>query len=371
MLNRRTLILLGGAGLGSLVVAGLLGPGSPNQAEPPGGTAGTLAFPNLAQRLGGVQRLELRKHDATLLVQRDGDRWLLPEKGNYPVRAERVRETLVGLTELRLLEARTTDPTQFAQLGLDDPTNAGSTAVLLRALEANGSVVAELVVGRRRVRTQGNLPESVYVRRPAESQTWLAEGRLGMDTDPQLWLDRDISNLSAERLRRVTVRRAEQAALVMTRGGEADAKLRLIDPPNPPAQDDATLDEIARAFEFLTFLDVKAAADIPGDALGESRFEYSEGLVVVAWPSRAGDTIWVRLKAEGPGEESTRLNARWNGWAYQLGVWKEKALVPVLADLIGAEAAAPEAPAPAPAPAPAATPAPAAPAQRPANQRRR
>ena len=32
-------------------------------------------------------------------------------------------------------------------------------------------------------------------------------------------------------------------------------------------------------------------------------------------------------------EEAARLNARWRGWAYQVGQWKEKAFLPRLSDL--------------------------------------
>ena len=334
MLNRRNLILLGGGAAGSLALALLLGPTSPQRSGPPGGS-GTLAFPDLAAKLASIAKLELRKNDATLVVLRDGNRWLLPEKGNYPIRAERVRETLVGLTELRLLEQRTSDRAQLSQLGLDDPTITGSTAILLRGLDGNGAVVVELVVGRRRVRTQGNLPESVYVRRPGETQAWLAEGRLALDTDPQLWVDRDIGNIPAERLRRVTVNRVTEGVLVLERGGEADAKLKLVEPPNPPSQDEVSLDEVGRSFEFLTFLDVKPAAEIPGEALGEARFEFTNGLAVTVWPNKAGDTLWVRLKAEG--DEAASFNARWDGWAYQVGIWKEKAFAPRLADLMERE----------------------------------
>ncbi len=342
MLNRRTLIWLGGGAAGTVALAALLGPTSPERSGPPGG-AGTLAFPDVAAKLANVVRLELRKTDATLVVVRDGNRWLLPEKGNYPVRPERVRETLVGLTELRLVEPRTNDRAQLAQLGLDDPTIAGSTAVLLRALDAAGAVVVELIVGRRRVRTQGNLPESVYVRRPGETQAWLGEGRLALDTDPQLWVDRDIGNISAERLRRVVVNRVTEGVLILERGGEADAKLRLVEPPNPPSQDEVSLDEVGRSFEFLTFLDVKPAAEIPGEALGEARFEFTNGLAVTVWPNKADDTLWVRLKAEG--DEAAGFNARWDGWAYQVGIWKEKAFAPKLADLMERErGAAPTAP---------------------------
>jgi hypothetical protein len=116
--------------------------------------------------------------------------------------------------------------------------------------------------------------------------------------------------------------------------------MRLVDPPDPPSTDEIALDEVGRAFEFLTFLDVRPAAQIPGTALGEGRFTFTDNLAVTAWPSRDGDNLWVRLEAAGDAEAAA-LNRRWGGWAFQVGIWKEKAFVPRLEDLLGREPAAP------------------------------
>ncbi|RAI60418.1 DUF4340 domain-containing protein [Roseicella frigidaeris] len=337
-MQRRTLLLLGGAAAAALGGALLL---TPRPAERRDMAAGGLAFPGLAERLQRATRIEIRKSDATLLLARQGEVWVLPEKGGYPVRPEKLREMLVGLTELRLAEPRTSDPEQYGRLGVDDPGRPGSTALLLRILDDAGSPLAELLLGRRRVRTQGNVPESIYVRRPGEDQAWLAEGRLAADADPQLWLDRDIANLPEERVRRVAIRRDGEPALVLARGEGPEAKLQVEQPAGMPA-DEAALDEIARAFEMLTFLDVKPAAEAPGEPVAESRFTLSDGLGVTVLPHLEEGNVWIRLRAEGS-EEGARLAARWAPWVYQVGVWKLKAFAPRLDDLKPREAA-PEAP---------------------------
>jgi hypothetical protein len=169
----------------------------------------------------------------------------------------------------------------------------------------------------------------------------------------------------------VTVRRADEQPLVLARSGEAGAKLRVAEPPDPPSQDEVALGEVMRAFEYLTFLDVKPASELPGVALGEARFEFTRDLAVTAWPSLSGDTLWVRLRAEG-GEDAPALNARWQGWVFQLGAWKEKALLPRLGEVMELPPTPAQAPAqtPAPprAPEPAAEPAPQQ-QQRPARRR--
>ena len=97
----------------------------------------------------------------------------------------------------------------------------------------------------------------------------------------------------------------------------------------------------------FTFLDVKPAAEIPGEALGEARFEFTEGLAITVLPSKDAETLWIRLSAVGDGPEAARLEQRWAGWAYQVGVWKEKAFLPRLGDL-AARAPAAETTAPPP-----------------------
>jgi len=342
-MRRRTLLILGGAAAATITAAVLLAPEDAERGTLPG-SEGELAFPGLASRLAGAERIELKKPDATLVLERHGEVWVLPEKGGYPVRPERVREMLVGLTELRLAERRTADPEQFDRLGLSDPAKQGSTALLLRVLDGAGTPLAELVVGRRRVRTQGDVPESVYVRRPSETQTWLAEGRLPVDADAQLWIDRDIANLPSSRIQRLEVRREGEPPLILARTEGAEAKLAIVEPAEAPPADEVALDEIGRAFEYLTFVDVKPEAEIPGTALGEGRFGLTEDLAITVFPHKSGDTLWIRLKAEaGPQgeEEAERLNTRWSGWAYQVGSWKEKAFVPRLEDLKEREAPAP------------------------------
>ncbi|MBB5696098.1 DUF4340 domain-containing protein [Muricoccus pecuniae] len=332
-LNKRHLLALGG---GAVLVAGAAALLLPREdaAPPPAETA--LAFPALAGRLGAAQRIELRQGAQALTLQRGpGDAWLLPEKGGYPARGERVRELLVALTELRLSERRTADPAALSRLGLDEP-GPGSNAVLLRVLDGAGAPLASLVIGHRRTRTAGGgvgggaaaMAESAFVRRPGESQSWLAEGRLPVDADPQLWIEREIANLPEERVRRVIgVRDGRTVELLREEG--PDGRLRIVLPGDAPPADEISLDEVGRALEGLTLLDVRAESGAPGQPAGEGRFILTDNLTVTARLRQENGAVWMTLSASGD-EEAARLNARWRGWAYQVGAWKLPAFAPSL-----------------------------------------
>jgi hypothetical protein len=300
--------------------------------------AGRLMFPDLAPRLQEATRIEITHQDKTTALAKRGDAWGLADRGGYVVQGPKLRGMLTALTELRLVEPRTTDPAQFSRLGLEDPNGKTGTSNLLRVLDASGKPIVALIVGHRRVRTQGNVPEQVYVRRPDDSQTWLAEGSLQVDADPQQWFDRDIMNIDHARIAGVTVTHGDEK-LEFARDGE---KLVLKSPADHPPLDDYKIDDIGRGLELLTFQDVQTDKDPLGDKVGQSVYTISDGLAVTATVFKGDKDIWARFSAApAPGldpggkskDEGDKLNARLAGWTFQLGSWKQKALVPSLDDL--------------------------------------
>jgi hypothetical protein len=312
---------------------------------------GKLMFPGLAPQLQQAAKIEVMHQGKTMVIATHGDSWGLVDRGGYPVQAAKLRGMLTALTELRLVEPRTTDPSEFARLGLEDPSGKDATSSLLRVLDASGKPLVAVIVGHRRVRTQGNVPEQVFVRRPDDNQTWLAEGSLEVSADPQLWLDRDIMNIDHARVASVAVTRGD-ATLEFALDGQ---KLVLKAPADHAKLDDYKVDDIDRGLELLTFQDVQTDKDPVGDKIGQTVFTMSDGMTVTATVFQGGKDIWVRFAAAGTDktkDEADKLNTRLAGWTYQLGAWKQKALVPALDDLLAPPEKAAPVPAPEAAPAP-------------------
>lgn len=330
-MRARTVIIL--VVIGILAVAGGWYFGTARQpSEQQAYNAGKLMFPDLAPRLQDAARIEITHEGKTTAIVKHGDTWGLEDRGGYRVQAAKLRGMLTALTELHLVEPRTTDPAQFNRLGLEDPNGKTGTSNLLRILDASGKPIVAVIVGHRRVRTQGNVPEQVYVRRPEENQTWLAEGSLQADADAQLWLERDIMNIDHARIASVHVNHGDEA-LEFAREGE---KLALKSPQDHPPLDDYKLDDIDRALELLTFQDVQTDKEPVGDKVGQSVFTTSDGLAITATVFKGDKDIWVRFAAVGNDktkDEADKLNERIAGWTYQLGAWKQKSLVPSVDDL--------------------------------------
>ncbi|MCC6719719.1 MAG: DUF4340 domain-containing protein [Acetobacteraceae bacterium] len=293
---------------------------------------GTLVFPGLAAKLQDAQRVTITTKGHTLTLVRHDGIWGIAERGGYRAQQDRLRELLTGLTELRVTEPRTADPAQYDRLGVGDPNKPVTTANLLRVYGPGDSIIAELIVGHRRVRTAGNVPESIYIRRVGEAQSWLAEGRLPVDADPQLWFEREITNIRKEQVASVVTTRAE-GTLEFGRDGDT---LVLTSPAEHPKLDEYRVEDVFRALDGLTLTEVKPAAEQPGEKIGTAVYTLTDGMTVTVTVFRQDTDIWAQFHAAGAGEAKAKadaLNARVAGWAYQVGAWKEKAFLPLLDEL--------------------------------------
>ncbi len=334
-MSNRGLIVLVLLGVLSLAGGWYFGPGQA-PAELNSAEIGRLAFPGLAGRLAQAAKVEIVHQGKTLVIARRGDGpdagWGLADRDLYPVQTSVLRGILTGLTELRLMEPRTGDPTQFARLGVEDPMAPNGTSNLLRVLDGSGKPLAAIVLGHRRVRTQGDVPESVYVRRPDQNQSWLAEGKLEVSADPQTLIDRDIVSIAPARIMSVAVTRGSEQ-LELTRDGE---KMLLSAPAEHPPLEAYRLDDVSRALDNLTLLDVRRAREPAPAPLGTSVFTAIDGLTLRVTLFKDGKNLWARIAASGPAAikaDVRALAARLDGWEFQLSSWKERTLLPTLEDL--------------------------------------
>ncbi len=309
-----TLLVIGVATLATGIVV--------NRTEQPTATAsGELAFPSLAAQLATASRVEIAGQGKQVTLVRTGESWGVADRAGYRADLPKLRALFSGLAELRLLEPRTADPALWGRLGVDDPTLKGSTALALTVTTADGSVLAQTVLGHRSLRSAGGLPESVYIRRPQDRNAWRAEGRLEADADPLAWLSRDLLNIKADDVTGVDITRGDTHLTLSLH----DGKLALDNPP-PGQLDDIRPIEVAQALENLTLADVQKG-DLPGTRVGTATYTIKSGQPIAVRLSQDGKKVWAAF--EGPGAGTTLA-----GWAFELPEWRLSTMVPLPQDFM-------------------------------------
>src|SRR5438270_103616 len=84
---------------------------------------GQPAFPTLAAKLGEVASVTVSRNGTTMTLIRDGDSWLVAEKGNYPANTANISQIVRAMADLTLVEPKTQNPDLYPRLEVEDPDN--------------------------------------------------------------------------------------------------------------------------------------------------------------------------------------------------------------------------------------------------------
>lgn len=332
-------------------------------------------FPALVDRADSVASLVVESSSGRATIQRAGSNWTLSEKGGYPVKADRVREVVVGLSQLRSIEPKTSRPDRYAEIGVEDPPSPDMAAseaptkppaaprgarVTLR--DPSGATILSVLVGTQRM---GN-PPATFVRTAGEATSWLAEGQVDVPKDLLGWVDTQIVNLVRDRVRSATITpgRADGGSLVIGRERREDTNFTIQDlPPGKAPKNAWDVDQPATVFSWLNFEDVRPAAEIANqsDSAESSsyRVETFDGLVIEATVFQADGRRWATIEAssldvpeaattaqgsDAPGGEADKardartearlLNDRHAGWAYLIPEHKALSMIARLDSLV-------------------------------------
>lgn len=302
---------------------------------------GAPVLPGLAAVLDSVTSLRLvGAGGRTLVTLARGDGGWRVAEADYAADMDRVRRLLVALGELRVVEAKTSDPARYPALGVEDVAAAGAQSI---RLELGGlQAPLALLVGRA-AGQQGS-----YVRLPTAPAALEARPALELPRTPQLWLARTVIDLAPERVQSLAIAPANGPPWRAERTARDAAHFDVPDLPrgrelSHRAAADAAADVLAR----LEFDEVRRSAvpagrprrdrtvvhsfdglvvTLEGWAEGEqrwlavaSRFDAGAAAHFPAADRRAADAAQVRAEAE-------RIARATDGWQYRVPGYRYDAI---------------------------------------------
>jgi hypothetical protein len=334
-MQKRGLTLLAAATLALVVLAVVAiatGDRGVSRAAP-----GERAFPALAAKLGDVGSVGLKRHALSLTFVRDDDYWLVAEKGNYPAAPGKVRRIVLAMADLLLVEPKTQQAEFYPRLDVEDPSNGKSTLVTLK--DGSGVSLADLIIGKRRYDRLGTGTDGIYVRKPGDTQAWLARGSLEFSDQLSSWLDRRILDIPQTRIAKATLTQPDGTKLVISRAKPEDKFTVEGAPADAKFKSDTTTGEPALALETLDLDDVKPATElpVPDKNVVTASFTTFDGLTVDVRMLDKDDTHWVALSAAGSGvaeAEAKAINDKGSRWTYAIPSYKATQLKMKLADLL-------------------------------------
>jgi hypothetical protein len=309
-----------------------------------------LLFPTLHEALNDVDTVTVTGAGSTVIatVQRGDSVWTLAERAGYRANVATVRRNLIGLADAQIIEEKTSEPEQYARLGVEDIDNPDAAGTRLTIESAEQSF--DLIVGTTGVR--GDL---AYVRRFGEAQSFLVSADLELNSDTGTWLETALLDVPAADIRRITVTHPDGEELNIGRD-QAGMDLAVLNlPTDRELSNPAVADPIAGVLTDLTLDNVIAATAFDHEAFDPvvTRFETFGGLTIETTAYQTGDGIRVKFdigtsEVASPTDEpaidpqareslearADELRTKTDGWIYTLPSFKAEQLVKRQADLL-------------------------------------
>lgn len=286
MIHRRSWVL-GGAALVLLVAGFWL---SIHKSNVQGSLGGGSVFADLGDAVGDLGEIRLSKGDGSSVTLRKEDSgWIVVER-NYPADASRVRELLLNLSGMKIVERKTSDPANYPKLGVEAPDSPTAASTLLEL--AAGGKTWSLIVGRN---AEGR---AIYVRKPDEAASALAEPSVTVDPDPKRWLDRQITDIRGTDVHEISVRPARGPAYQLTRAARTDTDLALSPIPRgrKPASNFA-INGQADALTAFNFDDMRPVPESAAAATDHTTYRLFDGQVLEIAGRKEGGKAFVTVKA--------------------------------------------------------------------------
>lgn len=337
--RRRNLAILGTAALVLVILAAVALVGQQSNTSSP--AQSETFFPGLVKELRSVTKIHIasKKYGAFDVVFKPQSGWVLPGRGDFPASFDAVRKTLIGMATLQTVERKTARADWLAYLGLTDPAKGGDGVLI--TLEGGGKKLAALIAGRADDSAAVNGESGLFVRRPDETQSWLARGVLEVQSDPAAWLEKTVLDLNRTRIRQADVATAsgESYSVLRDKPGDADFHLSVM-PHGREAASFSALDDVGNSIVDFSFDDIRRAQEL--DFSGATRLITStfDGLRITLRVSKIGAEYWATVYADAePGRAQAAIEARGidahaAGWAYKLPSYKGAQMMASLESLL-------------------------------------
>jgi hypothetical protein len=227
-------------------------------------------FPTLAERAQAVAQIDVATRNTAVRIKRDGQRWVVASQYDYPAKADLVHRTIFALINAKATDRATALAENHRKIGLVAPDQGGgATRVLL--LDEAGSQLAALLIGNP-VPNEGSLtgPQSYFVRKLGDDQSWVAQGDFPIESDVRAWVDPDLADIDRARIESATVTLPDGTSYTVSRKApdQPDFVVSAVPKGHEPAKDTGVANALGNAAAVLSFDNVRprAKAGFPDEA---------------------------------------------------------------------------------------------------------
>ena len=301
----------------------------------------TSLFPALIDSVNEITEVTIEDRRFKSILKKIDGVWYLHNKDNYPATTSGIKQLALELSNLKILEAKTSSVEKYAKLGVNNLSVEGSQASQI-TVSTSEKKLASLLIG---LSPKGAKKAKRYIRLNGETAAQLVAGQITASTNPIEWLDPQIIDLDSKSIKRLTIDVPEEKKIVISKNTESEDFFTLQDIPESFEMKSKTIvSSIPAILMDLRLNDVisaNAVTDLePSQKTTITTFSGLEILLTdYIWENKHYTVFEAYLgkdKKELPNSTIEKINNKVRGWAYEIPAYKRRMINRKFDDLIQA-----------------------------------
>lgn len=346
MADRRAKQVIAAAAMLAILVAAALWVGMRDRADK---VVSSLLYPGLAEQIKSAERVQLfvAGDQLALDLARNGDRWSVAQRDGYAADVGKIGVLLQNIAELKVLEAKTSDPANYAAVEVEDLRSPNAQGARVLITGPGNTVLVDLIVGK-----SASGLEATYVRKAGEAGSWLVN-RLPLTRTPGAWISPLVFHVDTDRIHQATIRIVGKPDVTVTKSERGTPNFAVT---GKPLSTPAAANGVAAGLIAVEADDVRKAASLADRPVAaRATYKTFDGLELelTGWnvdgnhwiavapsfnaelaaryandkpPENANTAFW--RTPEQARQEAERLGERVNGWVYRIPSYRYDGIFP-------------------------------------------
>jgi hypothetical protein len=235
--------------------------------------------PGLSGNLNAVKKFTVVEVGNALLsdVSKSDKGWVVNNRDGYEANIAAVRQMLTNLAEAKLIEAKTSNPDNYAKLGVEDVSNQNAKGILfsIEGLDQEHNII---------IGNKGSSGKNTqYIRKKEEQQSWLINKKLNLNRNVTDWLQKDILDIPPERIKTIQIRHPDGSEVNIANDGEEEYEYTLeATAPEGMKISESEIYQVANALSSMQLRDVSTFAKLDTKSITpvETIFKTYDGLTI-------------------------------------------------------------------------------------------
>ena len=290
-----------------------------------------MLIPELKNLINEVDGIVISKNDKTVTLNKQDGIWRIVEVDNFMADTNKIATLLLDLRKFSLKDKKTSNVDNYDKLSLAESGEHAASRILLKNAS---SQFADISIGKQAQRSQGT-----YVRKNAESQTWLSDGVLNLELDSSYWIVNTILDIDSSMLKSVTFKPADSASFNINKLTPNDQGFVLGNIPAGMQLKPATdLDSLANGLQKFSIESAAIKTAINDDPATSVTYQLFSGMTYQLDLFKQDENRLMRIRLENV-DSSSKFDQQLENWIFTIPGYKFDALNKKLEDLIVSESA--------------------------------